>query len=114
MPGTVGPGGARSPESIDAGYWFLGDAGATGPASGGAAVEDVGSAGDLAGRAGAAGLRGVLPRLRRSCSGRRLYSSHCCFSPCFVRRELYQLLVALARGLAFLGGELGPGLHAPL
>src|SRR5258706_10618329 len=37
------------------------------------------------------------------------------FQPLFlVGRQLFHLLVALARGLAFLGGELGPGLHASL
>ena len=37
------------------------------------------------------------------------------FQPFFlVRRQVFDLLVALARVLSLLGGQLGPGLHASL
>src|SRR5258706_10618328 len=71
MLGTVAPGESRPPGSIDLGYGFVGAVGAAG-------------AGDGGGRGSVGGLRGVLPNLRRSCSGKRLYSSHCCFKPCFL------------------------------
>src|SRR5882762_4601260 len=70
MLGTVAP-ESRAPGSIDLGYGFVGAVGAAGGGAGSA------GAGDCGGRGGAGGLRGVLPSLRRSCSGNRLYSSHC-------------------------------------
>src|SRR5882672_10342970 len=115
MPGTAGPGGARAPESIDAGLLVCGRC-----------------------RRDRARFRRRSRRRRRF--GRRLGRTGGCsgfarcaaqlaplllrqavvllpllFLPLFLlRRQLFHLLVALARGLAFLGGELDPGLHAPL
>src|SRR5882672_3176028 len=87
IPGTLAPGGRGAPGSIESGrYWFdelaAGTGAMPGETSGGAgdaAGRVAGSVGDLGGPDATEGLRGALPSLRRSCSGRRLYSSHFCF-----------------------------------
>src|SRR5438046_5345467 len=115
MPGTVGPGRARAPESIAAGLLFCGRC-----------------------RRDRACFRRCSWRRRRL--GRRLARTGRCsrfarrtaqlaplllrqavvllpllLQPLFlVGRQLFHLLIALARRLAFLGGELDPSLHAPL
>src|SRR5512137_2900760 len=90
IPGTVGPGGRGAPGSIDSKrYWraelAAGTGAMEGAASGGAGDaggKDAGSV-DLGAPEATGGLRGALPSLRRSCSGRRLYSSHFCFRSSF-------------------------------
>src|SRR5258706_7792649 len=80
MLGTAGSAWGAAPGCIEAGYGFAGLGAGAMPegASDGAPV------GDLEAPRGAGGLGDLLPSLRRSCSGRRLYSSHCFVSPCFL------------------------------
>src|SRR5262245_1976713 len=85
--GVTGSGEGEAPGSIDAGPYWAGLAAGAGAVAVGATSGDAGdgagtaSAGDLGAPAGC--LRGALPSLRRSCSGKRLYSSHFCFRSCF-------------------------------
>src|SRR6266853_3725252 len=116
MLGTVGPGRTPAPESISANLWVR-----------------RGDRGDDLWLCGERGWRGARLGRRVGGTGGRSGFARCAaqltpllfrqavvllpllFQPqLFVRRQLFHLLVALARGLAFLGGELGPGLHAPL
>src|SRR5215471_11776923 len=87
-PGTTAVAAGASGSTGEADYWLAELAAGTGAGADGDGPGDCGAtAGSVAGSAGvlgaaAGGLRGALPSLRRSCSGRRLYSSHCLVRPC--------------------------------
>src|SRR6266436_6901175 len=119
MPGTVGPGGARAPESIDTGYRFAGcrrdRTYALFRQGRGRGWRRRGFGRRLGGAGGRSGFARCAAQLTPLLLRQAVVLLPLLFQPLFlVRRQLFHLLIALTRGLAFLGGELGPGLHASL
>src|SRR6266699_6987557 len=116
MLGTVGPGRAPAPESISANLWVRrGDRGDDLRLCGERGWRGARLGGRLGGTGGRSGFARCAAQLTQLLLRQAVVLLPLLFQPLFlVRRQLFHLLIALTRGLAFLGGELGPGLHASL
>src|SRR5438046_9963309 len=115
MPGAVGPGRARAPEPIDAGLLFCGRCRRDRACFSRCSRRWRRLGRRLAGTGGCSGFARRTAQLAPLLLRPSVVLLLLLLQPlCLVGRQLFHLLVALARRLAFLGGELDPGLHAPL
>src|SRR4249919_3724712 len=120
MPGTVAEGGARAPESIDAGLLVCGRCRRDRTCAlfrlcGGRGQRGRRLGRSLGGTGGRSGFARCAAQLAPLLLRQAVVLLPLLFQPLLlVRRQLFHLFVALARGLTFPGGELGPGLHASL